>query len=149
MRVFRLGLGVASAALFLAGCSASAGLSAPGRARLDSLDATGVVRAYFESGSQATELYLPPPEEREQSKYMRDNERGGGVRNLLIEGGEVVAPTIAGAERYTDQRQFTVAYTSRRANVTGEPAGKRFYFVYVGRSPDNGSWKVIGVGTGP
>jgi hypothetical protein len=141
-----------SGILLLSGCSSAAGLSADEMARLDSLDATGVVRAYFEAGASAANAYLSTPEERErraQDNFVPDGERAGDIMDLSIEGGDSVGAPLEGYERYSDQRQFRVSYSSRRRSSIGEPPGPRGFFVYAGRSPDGGTWKVLSVGTGP
>ncbi len=137
--------------LLLTGCTGSGELTAAQRSRLDSLDATGVVRAYFESGDQATEVYLSPPGEREsraQPNVVLDREREGGISDLVITGGRDAGTRSIDDERYSEQRQFMVDYISRRRNNIGEPAGPRSFFVYVGRG-DDGKWKVLSVGAGP
>jgi hypothetical protein len=135
----------------LTGCSPSVDLPAADYSRLDSLDATGVVTAYFESGDQATEIYLSPPDERDrrqQPNVVLNRERERGISNLTITGGHDAGTWRIDDERYSEQRQFMVNYTSRRANDIGEPAGPRSFFVYAGQG-DDGKWKVLSVGTGP
>jgi hypothetical protein len=125
-------------------------LPAEDRIRLDSLDATGVVREFFASGDNATELYLWPAaaERQSESNYVQNNERAGGVEDLTINGGEL-APDRAGAEEgYGDLRLFTVEYRSLRESANGEPPGERFFFVYVGRYR-GGPWRIESIGTGP
>ena len=145
-------ISIGLALLLLTGCGSSGGeLSADDRSRLDSLDATGVVRAYFESGDQATEFHLSGPEERqwrEQPDALLSREREGGISDLVIEGGREVEILGIDREQFPEQRQFTVSYTSPRANDIGEPAGPRFFFVYVGQG-DDGAWRVLSIGTGP
>jgi len=133
------------------GCS-TRNLDSEERSRLDSLDAAGVVRAYFESGDPAVEVYLSTPHEvsqREASNYVPDSERAGGIDNLVISGGGPGDREIVGAEGYGDIRLFIVEYDSRKRSNIGEPPGGRFFFVYTGTEPTSGRVKVLGVGTGP
>jgi hypothetical protein len=135
----------------IAGCS-SRELDSEARSRLDSLDATSVVRTYFESGDPAVELYLSTPHEvsvRKASNYVSERERIAGIDNLAISGGGPGGRDIVGAEDYGDVRQFFVEYDSRKRSSIGEPPGDRAFFVYTGTDPESGRVKVIGVGTGP
>lgn len=144
-----MGLALAAVA---SGCADRVGLSAAERAHLDGLDAAGIVRAYFSSGDSETELYLSAPAQRrlrQAPKYVGNSERVAGVQNLVVEGGKPAHGSIVGAEDWVDLRQFVVKYTSRRTNSIGEPPGRRFLFVYAGRSPETGLWKIVSVGTGP
>lgn len=136
--------------LLLGGCGSAAEPSAEMRARLDSMDATEVVRAYFESGDEGIEVYLSRPgeaERRAEPNVSSNRERSGGVDDLRVEGGEDVGDRIDDP-RYPEQRQFVVSYVSRRRSPTGERPGPRMFFVYAGRDAQ-GRWKVLEYGTGP
>lgn len=133
------------------GCERSE-LSSVEMSRLDSMDATAVVRAYFESGDPAVELYLSTPRERSlraAPNYVPERERAAGVDNLNITGGGPAGREIEGAGGYGDVRQFVVEYDSRRASSIGEPPGRRSFFVYTGTDPETGNVRVLSVGTGP
>lgn len=136
--------------LLLGGCGSATAPSAEMRARLDSMDATEVVRAYFESGDEGIEVYLSRPgeaERRAEPNVAPDHERNGGVGDLRVEGGQDPGDRIDDP-RYLEQRQFVVSYVSRRRSSTGEEPGPRMFFVYAGRDAQ-GRWKVLDLGTGP
>lgn len=136
--------------LVLVGCGSNTTPSGEMRTRLDSMDATQVVRAYFESGDETIEVYLSRPGEaqrRAEPNVVPDRERRGGVDDLRVEGGEDAGARIDDP-RYPEQRRFVVSYVSRRRSSIGEEPGPRSYFVYAGRDAQ-GRWKVLDWGTGP
>lgn len=124
-RLALVGLAPILIAVALLGCSLSTPTaiseSEPTDPPLPSLDATATVRSSFESPD---------------------------VEGLTVEQGEAF-PGVQVPDGYSDVRQFVVAYTSLKPDVTGEPPGPRTYFVYVGRSSANGTWEVLSAGTGP
>jgi len=126
-------------------------LPAAERERLDNSTAAGVVNTYFSSGDYDVEYYLSAPYQREEiGAGVREHEREGGVDHLVVDGPFPAIPlgTYSTSE-WPEQVQFTVSYISRWTSSIGEPPGKRFWFVYVGRQSQDRPWKVLSIGTGP
>jgi hypothetical protein len=129
--------------LILAGCNQRQ-LSPEEKHKLDSLDATETVRTYFSSGDERIELYLSTGKEREQRKspnYMPENERVGGVDDLVVKTGE--------QEPGQKDRSFSVSYVSHNESIIKEPPGPRMYFVHVIQEPTTKLWKINSVACGP
>jgi hypothetical protein len=129
--------------LILAGCNQRQ-LSADEKHKLDSLDATETVRAYFSSGDERIELYLSTSKERKQRKspnFMPENERIGGVDDLTVKTGE--------QGQGQKDRVFSVGYISHHKSLIGESPGPRMYFAHVMQEPATKLWKIDSVGCGP
>lgn len=142
---------LAVALLAVSGC-ARRELTPADISHLDSLDATGVVQAYFSSGDPQVELHLSSPAERRTrstANYVAEDERVGGVEDLRVSGGEAADREVPDSAGFTDVRRFIVEYVSKRASSTGGPPGRRHLFVYTGKEAQSDRVRVLGVGTGP
>lgn len=119
----------------------------------DRLDSAEVVQAYFSSGDPAVEFYLSAPWLREVTALpnsVPEREREGGIDDLAIEGPLSGVPSQAyDAEEWPEQVHFRVTYASRKTSSIGQPAGKRLWFVTVGRQAPDSPWKVLEIGSGP
>lgn len=133
--------------------TSSIGLSPGEEKRLDDLDATGVAQIYFLSGDPAVELHLSAPWLRRittQPNAVPEHEREGGTDDLVVEGPLSGVPSqVYSREEWPEQLHFRVTYTSRKMSSTGEPPGKRLWFVIIGRQTADSPWKILEIGSGP
>ena len=119
--------------------------------RLGSDDPAEVVTAYFDAqrwgyrGIAESVLSDDERELRSAPNYVRPiipDELF--ARDLVVEG----PSDIPLRGEFAEEVQFRVAYQSMWRSEVGEPPGRRYWFVYLGR--DEGEpWQLLGQGTGP
>jgi hypothetical protein len=131
------------------------GLSAEERQQLDSLDAPGVIRTYFETADPRVVYYLSAPHEQAMMtapNYVGEQRHEGDIANLTLDGPTGIDPLLDAYPR-TDwpiQEQFVVEYDLLVAREqSAQEAGPQLRFVYVGKQTPDSPWRVMGAGTGP